>query len=61
MAGIDKPTKLADPQPVTIKNTKKCQPTARAAPDLIKTECSPDSGLSRLKKINRMKKIKTQK
>ena len=44
-------------QSVNIK-TKKCQPAARGAPDLIQTECTPDRGLARHKKINRTKKIK---
>ena len=41
--------------------TKKCQSTARAAPDLIQTECSPDSGLARPNiKINGTKKSKSK-
>ena len=40
----------------TDKNTKKCQPAARDAPDLIQTECIPDRGLARPnKKINKKK------
>ena len=31
--------------------TKKCQPAARDTPDLIQTECVPDSGLARHNKI----------
>ena len=39
------------------RKTEKCQPAARDTPDLIQTECVPDSGLTR-QKINRTKKIK---
>ena len=38
------------------KNTKKCQPAARDAPDLIQTECIPDRGLARPNKKNNKKK-----
>ena len=43
------------------KKTKKCQPAAGDTPDLIKTECVPNSGLARpIKKINRTKKLKVK-
>ena len=46
--------KLESLENVKIK-TKKCQPAARGAPDLIQTECTPDRGLARHKQINRTK------
>ena len=40
------------------KKNKMCQPAARDTPDLIKTECVPDRGLARPKKLTEQKKYK---
>ena len=47
----------------SINKTKKCQPAARDTPDLIQTECVPDSWLTRpnKKKYNRTKKLQNTK
>ena len=45
------------------KKSKMCQSAARVAPDLIQTECNPDSGLARnikKNKLNEKIKIKTE-
>ena len=36
-----------------VTKTKKCQSAARDTPDLIQTECVPDSGLARQIKKNK--------
>ena len=59
---IDKTVKFSQQYKCTIqvtKKTKKCQPTARDTTDLIKTDCVPDSGLSRPPK--KISERKTQK
>ena len=60
LANVNKPTSMSSQQSVSqIQKTKKCQPAAWDTPDLIQTECVPDSGLARQiqKKSTERKKI----
>ena len=62
LVSIDKPTEVVKIlQHTNCNNKKKCQPSTRDRPDLIKTEPVPRRGLTRPQiKTNKMRKSKNE-